>query len=169
MTNKSDYTEEEWQLLGQTPLVAGTDVLMAGNTGLGTVKETVALSKSYVVGAQKYPDNELIRSLTTGDEAKQAQKGFSKSIKGMSPAQLQAYTVEQLGKVNNTLYTKAIEQEASEYKKWVMDICNSVANAAKEGGHLGVGGVRVSEPEKKAVAAISKALRVDEAPAETPK
>lgn len=168
MTNKSDYTEEEWNLLGDAPLLAGTDVLMAGNTGLGTVKETVALSKGFIVGAQKYPDNELIRTLSTGDEAKQAEKRYSKPIKGMSPAQLQAYTVEQLGKVNDTLYTKATEQEASEYKKWVMDICNSVANAAKEGGHLGFGGVRVSEPEKQAIAAISKALRVDEAPAETP-
>ena len=161
MTNKSDYTEEEWNLLGEAPLLAGTAVLMAGKTGLGTFKETVALSKGFIVGAQKYPDNELIRTLATGDEAKQAEKRYSKSIKGMAPAQLQAYTVEQLGRVKDILYTKAIEQEADEYKKWVMAIATNVARAAKEGGHLGFGGVRVSQPEKEALAAIADALDAD--------
>ncbi len=50
MTNKSDYPEEEWNLLGEAPLLAGTAVLMAGKTGLGTFKETVALSQGFIPG-----------------------------------------------------------------------------------------------------------------------
>ncbi|HID52555.1 MAG TPA: hypothetical protein EYP41_11025 [Anaerolineae bacterium] len=161
MTNKSDYTEEEWNLLGEAPLLAGFTVLMAGKTGLGTFKETVALSKGFIVGAQKYPDNELIRTLATGGEAKQAEKHFSKAIKGMAPAQVQAHTIEQLAKVKDILDVKTSAQEADEYKKWVMELSASVAQAAKEGGHLGFGGVRVSEPEKKALGAIADALDAD--------
>ncbi len=39
-----------------------------------------------------------------------------------------------------------------------MEISANVAQAAKEGGHPGFGGVRVSEPEKTALAAVAATL-----------
>jgi hypothetical protein len=60
--------------------------------------------------------------------------------------------------VARILDAKASPEEAREYKEWAMQIAESVAKAAKEGGFLGIGGTRVSEGEKEAFAQIADAL-----------
>ena len=52
---------------------------------------------------------------------------------------------------------KAPEDTAA-FKAWLAQISQSVAEAAKEGGFLGFGGVQVSEAEKATLAEISTAL-----------
>ena len=46
------------------------------------------------------------------------------------------------------LAQKATSQEVTEFKQWILAVSESVANAAKEGAFLGIGGERVSAAEK---------------------
>ena len=50
--------------------------------------------------------------------------------------------------------------DAAAFKDWLRQISQHVADAAKEGGFLGIGGVRVSEAEKATLAEISSALKL---------
>ena len=51
-------------------------------------------------------------------------------------------------------------QDAPAFKLWLRGISQRVAEAAKEGGFLGFGGVQVSDAEQKALADISQALKL---------
>lgn len=53
---------------------------------------------------------------------------------------------------------KATPDEAKAYKEWVVSVAENVAEAAKEGGFLGIDGTQVSEKEKIALDEISKGL-----------
>ena len=46
------------------------------------------------------------------------------------------------------LMQKATAQEVTEFKQWILAVSENVANAAKEGAFLGIGGERVSAEEK---------------------
>jgi hypothetical protein len=50
--------------------------------------------------------------------------------------------------------------DAVAYKTWLGKISQGVAEAAKEGGFLGIGGVPVSDAEKATLAEISSALKI---------
>ena len=50
--------------------------------------------------------------------------------------------------------------EAEEYKRWLVSLAQKTAEAAKEGGFLGIGGTRVSEAESTAVTELASALGV---------
>ena len=50
--------------------------------------------------------------------------------------------------------------DAAAFKGWLRQISQHVAEASKEGGFLGIGGVRVSEAEKATLNEISSALKL---------
>jgi hypothetical protein len=50
--------------------------------------------------------------------------------------------------------------EAEEYKRWLVLMAQRTAEAAKEGGFLGIGGTRVSEGETTALKELATALGV---------
>ena len=56
------------------------------------------------------------------------------------------------------LATKATPEETNEIKEWLAKVAQATAEAAKEGGFLGIGGVLVSDQEKAALATVHDAL-----------
>jgi hypothetical protein len=50
--------------------------------------------------------------------------------------------------------------DAGGFKAWLRGISESVANAAREGGFMGFGGVRVSDAEKATLDEVSMALNL---------
>jgi len=164
VTSKSDFTPEEWNLLGVTPFLVGTAVMRIGKSGLGTFKEIPKVFKGILAGAETYPDSELVKTLSSTEEASQAEDRFGEMIKGLKAKEVRALTIEKLEEVKQILDAKTPANEAEAYKKWLMDIAVKVAEAAKEGGHLGFGGVRVSEPEKETLRGFADALGVDVPP-----
>lgn len=61
--------------------------------------------------------------------------------------------------VSKILRQKATEEEATEFKCWLVALARKVAQAAKEGGFLGFGGTEVTEAEAAALDQIEVALR----------
>ena len=50
--------------------------------------------------------------------------------------------------------------DAQEFRTWLMSIARKAAEAAKEGGFLGIGGTQVSASEQAALAQLGTALGV---------
>ena len=55
--------------------------------------------------------------------------------------------VEELATVNGILAAKATPQEAASFRLWLVQAAEGTAEAAKEGGFLGVGATQVSKGE----------------------
>ena len=64
-----------------------------------------------------------------------------------APDKLRQAAVERFQSAQQLLATKQAATELQEYRTWVLDIAKAVAEAAKEGDFLGIGGQRVSDGE----------------------
>jgi hypothetical protein len=70
----------------------------------------------------------------------------SKNVK--SSEQLTEIILSDCKSAISILEQKESPEVVADYKKWILDIAEKVANAAKEGGFLGFGGERFSEKEQ---------------------
>jgi len=172
MSVQERFSEEELFLLASTPNLVGTMMVFAEGSGLGTIKEMYANSKSFINGAKKFPNNEIITTIlpdiTDMDDVKEKTKSLKeKSIEAFkeqnikSQEEMKSYALSQLENVVSLLGEKATQEESSEYKEWILSILENIANAAKEGGFLGFGGERISEGEKETFAEVANILGVD--------
>lgn len=169
MSFEERFTEEEVFLLSTTPTQIGTVMVFAEGSGLGTVKEMYASSKSFANGLKAYPNNEIIIGVLPNMEDLKGSLGKAKEMRNKAIARLKekgiktsedlrAQLIKDSRKVATILEQKASAEEASEYKEWAMSIAENVAKAAKEGGFLGIGGTRVSDSEIEAFAQIAHAM-----------
>jgi hypothetical protein len=85
----------------------------------------------------------------------------------MQPAQkfktieeARAYALDRVRQAATLVDQKAPAQEARGFKQWLAFLGQKVAEAAKEGGFLGFGGVQVTEEEKTAVSELATALGI---------
>lgn len=171
MSLKDRFTDDEILLLNSTPTLIGSTMVFAEGSGLGTLKEMMANAKSYIGGAEAYPNNEIITgilpNLINHKEGYEQAKAFrEKAIarfkeKGInSQDSMKTLLLEDCKAVAHLLAEKATEQEAKEYKEWALSIAEAVAKAAKEGGFLGFGGELISKNEKEIYRQIAFALGV---------
>jgi len=165
------YTEDELALLATTPQLIGSAVASTGNSGLiGTGKELFATASTVMKGVETFPNNVLLKQLVPDASANRQQAidqmkkfrdwGLARlKQKGVdSGEKVSALAIEDCKTVAALLAAKATPQEAKEYRRWVFSVAQNVANAASEGGFLGFGGERVSDPEKQLIAKIRDAL-----------
>ena len=167
MTSQADYTPEEWWLLKETPLRVGAAVMVAAPSGTtGTLHEMVANAHSFVNAAQLFANNELIVALVTPDDAVQTYRpGLEETNDADRHAREERIMTDAIAKckqVADLLDRKSNPDQAHEYKQWVMAIGGDVASAAEEGGVLGIGKKKVSEPEIKMLTDVAEALRYTE-------
>lgn len=166
-----NYTEEELNLLTNTPHIIGAAMAFAGNSGFfGTGKEMFVNAHAVMDGIKDYPDNALIQAIlphvqdgamVTADKMTKVREwGVARfKAKGVDSAQkFQMEMVEDCKAVAALLALKASVQEAEEYKQWAMTIAEKVAMASTEGGFLGFGGERFSANERALYNQIESAL-----------
>jgi hypothetical protein len=162
MADKSNFTPEEWKLLLESVMMAGIAVTAAEPSGLfGVLKESFA-SGSVLRRAQLDPSSSpLIKAVvadfgtTEGQTA--ARDGLREKLTGSKPAEIKAQCIETLREAASAVAAKAPD-DAAAFKGWLREISQHVAEAAKEGGFLGIGGVRVSDAEMATLTEISSAL-----------
>ncbi len=149
MSNVSNFTPEELNLMREIIPLTGFAVAVAGNSGIiGTFKEAAATVKGIGEAAAKYPQNELIQSLLKDfSQNRPIMPKYSPLESGIQE-KIKTDALAKTRQVVAGLTQKATPQEVSEFKQWILAVSESVANAAKEGGFLGIGGERVSAAEK---------------------
>ena len=169
-----DLTEDELQLLSSLPQAIGGAMAIAGRSGLfGTGKEMLANSQALLAGAKDFPGNALIRDILPdlhasdrGAEMEQMKKTRDWSLarvkaRGIDSAEkLTAMVLEDCREAARVLDAKVGGSEATQYRQWVMNVADKVAQSATEGGFLGFGGERLSTGEQKLLGEIKGALGV---------
>ena len=121
MATKNDFNADEWTQLQHG--LAGTALLVAvSDRGLfDTFKEAGAAGKHFA-DARKNNSSELVRELS-------ADPGMRFGL-GKNPEQLETETLSALRAAMATVKDKAPD-DAEAYKQFVVDIAQSVAEAAK--------------------------------------
>jgi len=164
MADKSSFTPDEWKVLLEGVMMAGLAVTAAEPSGLfGLLKESFAAGSELVSAKMNAAANPLVKAVVADIETSQgratARDGVSEQLKGKKPAEIKAKCIETLQQVAAIVDGKA-PGDAGAFKAWLRQISQHVAEAAKEGGFLGIGGVPVSEAEKATLTEISSALKL---------
>jgi hypothetical protein len=162
--DKSSFTPDEWKLILEGVMMASVAVTAAEPSGLwGLLKESFAAGTTLVAAKKDAGSNALIKAVVADFESSEgrslARDGLKEKFSGSKPAEIKAKCLEALRQVGVLVDTKA-PQDAAAFKGWLRQISQQVAEAAKEGGILGIGGVRVSEAEKATLTEIASALKV---------
>ena len=136
-------------------MMAGILVVAASPSGpVGLVKESAAVSKM-VLDAAVTAKTPLLKALA---EDMKSSMSIPKPPAGATPAAVQDAAAEILRRTSDLLGTKATPEEAEEVKQWLAKVAQATAEATKEGGFLGFGGVLVSDEEKVALAKVNSTL-----------
>lgn len=162
MTDKSNFTPEEWKLLLESVMMAGIAVTAADPSGLlGMLKESMASGRALVQARLDPRSGPLIKAVVADFETPQGQSVARDSLReklvGRNPAELNAQCIETMRQAGALIDSKAPD-DAPAFKGWLREISQHVAEASKEGGFLGIGGVPVSDAERAALTEISSAL-----------
>jgi len=164
MATKADFSAEQWNQLLESPMLASIAVTAAEPSGLwGMLQESFAAG-GRLAKAKTDPDtNQLVKAVVadfaSGEGRGVARDALQARLQGSKPAEAKDKAVEGLRQVAALLDAKA-PNDAAAFKAWLQSISQHVAEAAKEGGFLGFGGVQVSDAEKATLAEIADAMRL---------
>jgi hypothetical protein len=164
VANKQSFTSEEWTKLLESPMVAGMAVSAAEPSGLwGMLKGAFASSSALAAAKADAGANELTKAVVADFETSEGrsniQEALRKRFAEAKPADVVQRSLASLEEVSRLLEAKA-PKDAVAFRTWLQDIGQKVAEASKEGGALGFGGVQVSDAEKATLADIRKILGV---------
>lgn len=143
MTGKTDFTQEEWELVLEGPPSAGMIVVTAQRGG--TIREMFAIAKAYAEARQQHGESELLDEIV-------AAKPEVDHTRYHSVEELKERGLQHLRDAVELLERKAALDEVDGYKRFVLTLAEKVANAHREGG------ATVSDAERAAVEGISEAL-----------
>jgi hypothetical protein len=146
MTTKASFNAEDWTVITTAPALAG--LLVASSEPGGNLRESVALTRGYAEARARQPGELLEDVLTTAPS-------LDAATRPKTPEDIRAVALEQLRAAVRVLDRVAQDDELVEYKRFVYALAESVAQAHKEGGFLGIGGTPVSENEQQALNAIA--------------
>ena len=163
MADKSSFSADEWSKIVGSPFLAGMAVTLADPSGLwGTLKEGMASATALLDAKKDAGASSLIRAvvaeLETSEGRTLARQAFKSELTAKTPAELKGQAIQGLTAISTLLDAKA-GPDAAAFKTWLNGISERVANATKEGGFLGFGGVAVSDAEKATLQEVSTALR----------
>jgi hypothetical protein len=157
MTTKSDFDEQEWARIIRAPFVAGMAITLADPGGpIEAGKESMASMKS----ATNPPSREQLLTEVALDIQSNLQqhhnplKGF-KPESGRPPGE---QVLDELRLVQQLVKAKADAQEATAFAAWMVQSAQDAADAAKEGGFMGIGAEQVSQREKDMIDRVRAAV-----------
>jgi hypothetical protein len=158
VTTRSDFTDEEWARLEEAPIHASAAILLADRGGpIGYLQESLATIKTLMESAQPGGRGELVdavaKSLAENPQRRRAKFEFKR--RRVRP---EKQSLAELEAVNALLEEKATREEAAAFREWLLTVARRTAEAAKEGGLLGLGAERVSEGEQRMLERLGKVL-----------
>jgi len=156
MSSKTDYTAEEWAKLVRAPLLAGLALTLADPGGpIESAKEALATMKIMTA-----PESAAELLVAVSQEAKTMMEARRNPLDDFKPdpPKVGEQVLDEMRMVGGILAAKATPLEAEAFRSWLMRAAQSAADAAKEGGFLGFGAVRVSEGEQQMLDQLRAAL-----------
>ena len=158
MTTIKDFTDDEWQLILLAPTQAATYIMTADMSVMGAFREMKAMMKAMLELQPAPAAQELVSSVIEDIQTKSKNKEKIEAPEGKKGEDPREPARQGLQQAAALLDQKCSAEEAIGYKQWVAAVAQAVAEADKEGSHFGMGGVRVSDKEKTALAEINTYL-----------
>src|SRR5436190_21739542 len=143
MTGKTDFSEEEWEIILKGPPSAGMIVITAERGG--TFRESFSMAKTYGEARKQHGAGQLLDEIVS--EKPEVDRSRHSSVE-----ELRADFLQHLRDAVALLERKATPEEVEDYRRFVLTVANRVAEAHKEGGEP------VSDSERQAIAEIADAL-----------
>ena len=164
MTDKSNFTPDEWKLLLESVMAASIAITAAEPSGLwGLLKESFAGGTELAKAKMDPSSDALVKAIVNDFGSSEGRSitrdGLKDKLKASKPAEIKDKCVEILRQAGAVVDAKA-PGDAAAFKGWLRQISQHVAEAATEGGFLGFGGVVVSDAEKATLTEISGALKL---------
>jgi hypothetical protein len=152
MTIKADYAPEEWEIISDGFIIVGLGMAQADTSGLvGNLKEWGAfVKKAMDTSTPEFLLNDLIQSVLDNkklDRDADSGRNYDMDV-----------VVEHCALIADILDARTTPEEATVFKRWLLEIAQGVANASSE-GHSRTG-QNISEAESAALAQIRAALRL---------
>jgi hypothetical protein len=156
----NEFNEDEWKTIISAPAMAGVAVAAASPNGpYGFMKEMLSIGMSLQDIVERSSANSLINALI--DDVRRRRTRTTAPLKDVtSPEEAKKRALAHLRAVAEILYRKPAVSDAAaeEFKRWLVTIAQRVAEAATEGGFLGIGGELVSDDERAAIRQVAFAL-----------
>jgi hypothetical protein len=164
MSALTDYTQDEIEKLMAAPLLTSMYIMGASLSGpIGLVKEMMAGVDTAMKAGKAAAPGTLLNSLFSEDNMKAQQDKMQQETKESTQGaqNMDEAKAKMLVDLKSAVYfisTKGAPEEAEAFKKLMTQVAENVANAAKEGGFMGIGGTLVNDAEKQAIADITAAI-----------
>jgi hypothetical protein len=164
MAKQDTFTSDEWTLLRLAPAMVAGGMSAADPSGLfSSIKEATAGASGMREAIKAHAGLELFVAF----EADRSIPGMPdpKSLLGEGSREQQMNhfkqaVLERVGAAVALVAAKASPAEADAYRDMLVAVARKAAEASKEGGFLGFGGVRVSDKEQAFIAEVSKAAGI---------
>ncbi len=161
MTDRTAFTDEEWTVLRLTPLFVAVGVVAADASGLfSSIREALAGSNEMTEALAANRELELFSALMAEPHPPDLPDVDALVGRGSNESQMQNFKAAALARVGAAialLKREASPEEVDAYRRLLSRVAERAANASKEGGFLGFGGVRVSDKERAFIELVNKA------------
>jgi len=164
MSTLADYTQDEIEKMMAAPMLVSMYVMGTALSGpVGLVKEMMAGVDTAMKAAKAAAPDSVLSALFAEENMKAQQDKMQQETKestqgAQDMAQAKAKMLGDIKTAVGIISTKGSADEAAAYKQLMVQAAENVANAAKEGGFMGIGGVLVNDAEKQAISEISAAV-----------
>jgi hypothetical protein len=162
MAKQDAFTAEEWTLLRLAPSLVSGGMAAADPSGIfSSIKEAAAGAGAMAEAFKAGSAHELFAALAADKSIPGMPDPRSLLGEGTREQQMQNLKGAVLARVKQAvalLGQKASPAEAQAYKAMVVSVAEKAANASKEGGFLGFGGVRVSDKEQAFITEVKQAV-----------
>jgi hypothetical protein len=154
---RESFTDHQWQQLQQAGPAIARAVAAAAGSGGQTETELDAFLRLVERTLSESADSELLGRLVSEVHGLLAAGSLD-----MTAEDVIAEGIHAARRAGAVLSVLADDDEARAVRLWLLDVARTVAQAAREGGILGLGGEDMSGPERETIAAISDALGLSE-------
>lgn len=163
MSTQDAYTPEEWAAVSGAAVIAGSYIAISDPGVTSLISETGAMMKAITSGDVPDGAGDLVAAIvaTMKEKADNREKMEMPDMTDetkKNPAAMKASLLAQIKAGTDAVADKGGATEAEAFKQWILSVATATAEAAKEGGFMGIGGTRVSEQEVAALAEISNAI-----------
>lgn len=161
MSIKDNFTADEWFKIMTGPGRAGAAVVAASPSGLtGLLAEAQAIAaavRENVSQQSRTPLMEAMAADLLGKPPRPEDLPQQDKVKNMDDARAQS--VDGVRQAVWLVSAKASPEDAQAYKDMLMQVVEKTAQAAKEGGFLGMGGEQINDKERAVMAELQDVIR----------
>jgi len=161
MAKQDTFTAEEWTLLRLAPSLVAGGMSAADPSGIfASIKEAAAGASGMAEAFKANSTLELFSSLAADRSIPgmpDPKSMLGEGTREQQMANFKAAVLERVKAAVGLVASKASPAEADAYRNMLAGIARKAAEASKEGGFLGFGGVRVSDAEHAFITEVTQA------------